>query len=68
MEERATVVDLTAVVVAVTGEQPRVLVIPGHGGALDALPSGPLEHRHRALEAGLRACVETRTGARLGYF
>ena len=37
MEERATVVDLTAVVVAVTGEQPRVLFLHywGVGKAAD---------------------------------
>lgn len=69
-------VDLTAVIVAVTQDQPRVLVIPGSlsprraaGGppSLDALPSGPLEPGHRTLEAGLRAWVQTRSGARLGY-
>jgi hypothetical protein len=82
-EEQAAVVDLTAVVVAVTEDQPRVLVTPGRERAsvadrqmakaelgttaLDALPSGPLEHRHRTLETGLRAWVEAQTGARLGY-
>ncbi|HEX2885370.1 NUDIX hydrolase [Vineibacter terrae] len=81
--EQAAVVDLTAVVVAVTRDQPRVLVTPGQGrasaadrrmaraelgsAALDALPSGPLEHRHRTLEAGLRAWVEAQTGTRLDY-
>ena len=82
-EEQAAVVDLTAVVVAFTQDQPRVLVTPGQDrasaadrrmartelgtAALDALPSGPLEHRHRTLEAGLRVWVETQTGARLDY-
>ncbi len=82
-EEQAAVVDLTAVVVAFTRDQPRVLVTPGQDrasaadrrmaraelgtAALDALPSGPLEHRHRTLEAGLRAWVETQTGVRLDY-
>src|SRR5262249_40545935 len=82
-EEQAAVVDLTAVVVAVTQDQPRVLVTPGQDRAsvadrqmakaelgtiaLDALPSGPLEHGHRTLEAGLRAWVQAQTGARLGY-
>jgi hypothetical protein len=66
-------VDLTAVVVAVTADEPRVLVTPrrrlaGAGSsALDALPSGPLELHHRTLEAGLRAWVEEQTRARLGY-
>jgi hypothetical protein len=70
-EEQTAIVDLTAVVVAVTQNEPRVLVVPGRqdGAAtsLDALPSGPLEHRHRTLETGLRSWVEARTGARLGY-
>ncbi len=69
--EQTAIVDLTAVAVAVTQNEPRVLMVPGgQGGAaasLDALPSGPLEHRHRTLETGLRSWVEARTGARLGY-
>ena len=68
-------------VVAVTDDEPRVLVVrhdvAGAAGepprarrrptALEALPSGPLELRHRTLEAGLRAWVEEQTSARLGY-
>jgi hypothetical protein len=56
-------VDLTAVIVAVTGDEPRVLAL--HGGA--ALPSGPLQSRHRTLQSGLRAWVEDQTGHALGY-
>lgn len=80
LPEQAIAVDLTAVVVAVTDDDPRVLVVrhgdtavdarppsPRAQGALDALPSGPLESRHRTLEAGLRAWVEEQTRARLGY-
>ena len=59
-------VDLTAVVVAVTDEEPRVLVNRLPRG-LHALPSGPLEPDHRTLGAGLRAWVEQQTGTRLGY-
>jgi hypothetical protein len=69
------------VIVAVTDDEPRVLVvrrgIAGADGeppraspraaALEALPSGPLELRHRTLEAGLRAWVEEQTHAPLGY-
>jgi hypothetical protein len=67
------------VVVAVTDDEPRALVVRrdpnGTGGAaarrrtaaLEALPSGPLELRHRTLDAGLRAWVEEQTRARLGY-
>ena len=53
--------ELSAVVVAVTADEPRVLVVDG------ALPSGPLEPDHRTLELGLRAWVETQTHQPLGY-
>ena len=55
--------ELSAVVVAVTAEEPRVLVV-GDGAAL---PSGPLEPYHRTLELGLRAWVEAQTRQPLGY-
>lgn len=64
-QDRVTV-DLSAVVVAVAGETPRVLALRGPDGA-DALPAGPLEPQHRTLELGLRAWVETQTGQPLGY-
>lgn len=63
--EQAVVVDLTAVIVSVAEDQPRVLVLPRR--PLDALPSGPLQLRHRTLEAGLRAWVAEQTDASLGY-
>jgi hypothetical protein len=53
--------ELSAVVVAVTADEPRVLVVE------DALPSGPLEPDHRTLELGLRAWVEAQTHQPLGY-
>ncbi|MDB5364057.1 MAG: hypothetical protein JWO51_5354 [Rhodospirillales bacterium] len=53
--------ELSAVVVAVTADEPRVLVVG------DALPSGPLEPDHRTLELGLRAWVEAQTHQPLGY-
>ncbi|TIO26771.1 hypothetical protein [Mesorhizobium sp.] len=56
-------VDLTAVVVAVSDNQPCVLTI----GQADALPSGPLALEHRSLQTGLRAWVEEQTGHPLGY-
>lgn len=56
-------VNLIAVVVAVTDNEPRVLAVDD--GA--ALPSGPLRDGHRTLEQGLRTWVETQTGQRLGY-
>nr|PZN02294.1 MAG: hypothetical protein DIU74_08205 [Pseudomonadota bacterium] len=68
-EERSTQqsisVDLSAVIVTVDDEQPKVLAI--RTDKADALPSGPLEPRHRTLEAGLRAWVETQTRQTLGY-
>lgn len=67
---------LTAVVVAVTGETPRVLVVhdgqpPAVGSPAphrDALPSGPFDPaRHRTLQSGLRGWVEAQTGLALRY-
>ena len=55
--------ELIAVIVAVTGGQPRVLTIDD--GA--ALPSGPFELTHRSLQAGMRSWVEQQTHHPLGY-
>ncbi|MEA2774710.1 MAG: hypothetical protein QOF90_116 [Acetobacteraceae bacterium] len=62
-ENVAVAAELTAVIVAVTDGQPRVLTIE-HGRAL---PSGPFEPGHRSLQAGLRSWVETQTHHPLGY-
>lgn len=59
-------VGLSAVVLAVTGEEPKVLALRGRDEE-DALPSGPLEPTHRTLETGLRAWVEAQTDQKLGY-
>jgi hypothetical protein len=59
----AIAADLTAVIVAVTAGDPRVLTIKDRS----ALPSGPFELAHRSLQAGLRAWVERQTRLRLGY-
>ena len=56
-------VELSAVVVAVTGGEPLVLTV-GDG---NALPEGPFEPAHRTLELGLRAWVRAATGHSLGY-
>jgi len=56
-------VELSAVIVAVTDDEPRVLAV--RDGS--ALPSGPLEAGHRTLELGLRGWVEARTHHPLGY-
>ena len=61
-------IDLTAVIVAVTDGEPRVLTVGGDGtGPGEGLPSGPLAREHRTLEQGLRAWVEAQTGQSLGY-
>jgi hypothetical protein len=58
---------LSAVIVAATVDEPRVLtVLIGHE-PIEALPSGPLEIEHRTLEVGLRAWVERQTSQKLGY-
>jgi hypothetical protein len=59
-------IELTAVVVAVTAEEPRVLTVHG-GGDADALPTGPFESGHRTLQVGLRSWVELQTHHPLGY-
>jgi len=55
--------ELIAVIVAVTGGNPRVLTI----GNATALPSGSFESGHRSLQAGLRSWVERQTHQPLGY-
>lgn len=62
----ALAVDLSAVIVSVSGDQPKVLSVSSNA-APDALPSGPLEARHRTLEGGLRSWVEAQTRQSLGY-
>jgi hypothetical protein len=56
-------VELTALLVAVRRDEPRVLTI-AEG---EALPSGPFVSGHRSLQTGLRAWVEQQTGHPLGY-
>ncbi len=61
-----TVVDLLGVIVAVTDEVPRVLVVD-NGGEL-ALPNGPFEPaRHLSLEHGFRSTIEAQVGLDLHY-
>src|SRR3954467_12866478 len=65
-------IGLSAVIVAASVQEPRVLTIrlPSRGegdGSVEALPSGPLEAEHRTLEIGLRTWVERQTDRRLGY-
>jgi hypothetical protein len=59
------VLGLSAVIVAVTGEQPRLLTV---GGTTAALPSGRLDpDGDRTLERALRRWVREQTGIDLGY-
>jgi hypothetical protein len=66
-------VDLNAVVLAVTGDQPRVLTVTPAGYAglaetLKALPFGPFDlERDRTLERCIQETVERQTGGKLGY-
>lgn len=59
----AASIELTAVLVAATDQEPRVLTI--HDG--DALPSGPFASEHPTLQQGLRSWVERQTRHPLGY-
>src|SRR5438270_8437953 len=65
-------IGLSAVIVAASIQEPRVLTIrlphrAAGDGSVEALPSGPLEAEHRTLEIGLRSWVERQTSQRLGY-
>jgi hypothetical protein len=69
-------IGLSAVIVAASVQEPRVLTIKLPAGSppvdpalagIEALPSGPLEAEHRTLEIGLRGWVERQTSQSLGY-
>lgn len=63
----AVEIGLSAVVVAVTAEEPRVLLVE-HGSHGAALPSGLLDAAtDRTLELALRSRVDAETGYGLGY-
>lgn len=65
-KQPATVLNLLGVIIAVTDEVPRVLVVD-HGSEC-ALPNGSFDpSRHASLEDGLRSLVETQTGLDLYY-
>jgi hypothetical protein len=63
-------IGLSAVIVAASEHEPRVLTIrhtTPDRTPIEALPAGPLEAEHRTLEIGLRTWVERQTSQRLGY-
>lgn len=64
-------IGLNAAIVAVSDNEPVVLVVRGEAdsiGATDMLPYGPFNPRaHRTLESGLRSWVQDQTGLELGY-
>jgi len=59
---QAAKIELNAVIVAMAGVDPQVLV-----NSPAALPSGPFETEHRTLEQGLRVWAEAKGGQPLGY-
>ena len=61
--DQAVAVELIAMLVAVTDQDPRILTI--REGR--ALPSGAFQSMHRSLQAGLRAWVEQQTQHPIGY-
>lgn len=68
----AVEIGLNAVIVAVTEEVPRILIVPraapGGGEAEDALPFGPLEpEKDHTLDRAVRRWVSEQTGLDLGY-
>jgi hypothetical protein len=59
-------IGLSAAIVAVSDEQPRVLVVARNGS--HALPFGTFDPvAHRTIESGLREWVEAQTHLQLGY-
>lgn len=64
---QVVLVGLSAAIVSVKDERPRVLVVERKEGP-DSLPFGNFDPLgHRTLESGLRKWVEEQTGLQLGY-
>jgi len=63
-------IGLSAAIIAVQSDEPRVLVVKGGGERTDddTLPHGAFSpFEHRSLDAGLRSWVGAQTGLSLGY-
>jgi hypothetical protein len=69
MERDVVDLELVAVIVAVTADEPRVLTVaaPGAAAGPPALPAGPPSRADRTLELGLRRLVAEQAGLELGY-
>lgn len=72
LDPQNIVINLTAVIVAVTDDQPRVLIVNTDDNDSNTsgsgLPSGPFDPLHHdSLESGLRRWVEAQTGLDLYY-
>ena len=66
-EAHTVLIGLSAAIVSVADERPRVLVVH-RGEDVDALPFGTFDPlSHRTLESGLRNWVEEQTQLQLGY-
>src|SRR5216683_5738833 len=66
-EARTVLLGLSAAIVSVADDRPRVLVVHRTDSG-DALPFGNFDPlAHRTLESGLRGWVEEQTGLQLGY-
>ena len=66
-DAHAVLIGLSAAIVSVAEERPRVLVVHRAGDG-DALPFGTFDPlAHRTLDAGLRGWVEEQTRLQLGY-
>jgi hypothetical protein len=60
-------VELSAVMVAVIGDEPHALTMTTGDDRAHGLPSGPLESQHRTLELGLRAWIAEHARQPVGY-
>ena len=72
LDAQNVVINLTAVIVAVTADQPRVLIVNADNKDTftngNGLPSGPFDpSKHDSLESGLRRWVAAQTGLDLYY-